>query len=110
MARRSHLGEFELLVLLTIRRLDGVAYGIPIANAIAVSTGRDVSMASLYLTLARLESHGLVTSRVGESTPERGGPVQTFFRVTAAGARAVRRTQRDLATLWSDVPLGGGHA
>jgi DNA-binding PadR family transcriptional regulator len=111
MTKRDQLGGFELMVLLAILRAGDQAYGVPVASAIAASTGRDVSMGSLYLTLARLEEHGLVASRVGEPTRERGGRAKTYFRVTARGLKAVRHTQRALVTLWSGVPqLGEGRA
>jgi DNA-binding PadR family transcriptional regulator len=40
-----------------------------------------------------MESKGLVTSRLGEPTAERGGRAKRFFQVTAAGRLAVRRVQ-----------------
>jgi PadR family transcriptional regulator len=62
-------------------------------------------------TLDRLEAKGLVTSRLGESTPERGGRAKTYFRITGKGVRAVRQAQRTLIRLWSGVPqLEGGTA
>ena len=40
---------------------DDEAYGVPIANAIAQSTGKRVILASVYNTLERLEEKGFVT-------------------------------------------------
>lgn len=51
---REALGHFELLVLLALLRQGEEAYGVPIANAIAESTGRQVILASVYNTLERL--------------------------------------------------------
>ena len=52
---RESLGHFELLVLLALIRVgDDAAYGVPIANAIAESTGKRVILASVYNTLERL--------------------------------------------------------
>jgi PadR family transcriptional regulator len=66
---------------------------------------------SLYLTLGRLESHGFVSSRLGDATAERGGRAKTYYRVTAKGMRAVRQTQRTLIAMWTGVPaLQGGKA
>ena len=104
MAKREHLGGFELLVLLSVIRLEGEAYGVPIADAIEASSRRRVSVGSLYLTLERLESHGFLTSRLADPTPERGGRAKTYFRITAKGLRAVRRTQQTLISLWTGVP------
>ena len=74
MARRGFLGGFELLVLLALIRLKDDAYGVPIADAIEQSSGREVAIGSVYITLDRLEAKGLVSSRLGEPTSERGGP------------------------------------
>lgn len=43
-----------------------------------------------YTTLDRLEQKGIVRSRIGEPTPERGGRRRKYFELTAPGARAVR--------------------
>jgi PadR family transcriptional regulator, regulatory protein PadR len=80
------------------------AYGVPISQAIEQSSGREVSIGSVYLTLDRLSNKGLVSSRLGESTRERGGRAKTYFRVTARGLREVRRAQQTLITLWNGVP------
>jgi DNA-binding PadR family transcriptional regulator len=109
MAKREFLGGFELLVLLALMRLGEDAYGVPITEAIEESSGREVAIGSVYITLERLEQKGLVSSRLGEPTAERGGRAKTYFRVTANGLRAVRQAQRTLVNLWKGVPqLQGG--
>src|SRR6202049_2553460 len=104
MAKREFLGGFELLVLLSLIRLGDDAYGVPISDAIEESSGREVALGSVYITLDRLESKGLVSSRLGEPTPERGGRAKTYFHITAKGLREVRRARRTLTPLWSGVP------
>jgi PadR family transcriptional regulator PadR len=101
---REFLGGFELLVLLALIRLGDEAYGVPIAKAIEESSGRNVAVGSLYLTLKRLEQKKLVTSYRGEPTKARGGRAKTFFRVTAKGLRAATHAQRTLTALWRGVP------
>src|ERR1700682_4827815 len=111
MAKREFLGGFELLVLLALIRLGDDAYGVPISDAIEESSGREVALGSVYITLDRLESKGLVSSRLGEPTPERGGRAKTYFHITAKGLRAARQAQRTLLKLWTGVPqLQGGIA
>ena len=56
------------------------------------------------VALDRLERNGLVTSRTGDPTPERGGRAKRYFHVTKRGVAAARDTQRALVTMWSDVP------
>src|SRR4051812_3219985 len=101
---KDALGGFELQVLLAVMRLGDDAYGVPIADTIEQASGRDIAAGSIYITLDRLEAKGLVTSQLGESTPERGGRAKTYFRVTGKSVRAVRAAQRTLVALWSDVP------
>ena len=104
MPKHDVLGGFELLVLLALIRLGDEAYGVPISNEIEASSGRSVSVGSVYITLARLERKGLVTSRTGESTPERGGRARTYFRATASALKQVRLARRTLTRLWQGVP------
>jgi PadR family transcriptional regulator, regulatory protein PadR len=102
---REGLGNFELLVLLALIRLGDAAYGVPIAEMLTKSLGRDVAAASVYAALARLAQKDLVTSRMGESTPERGGRARRYFRITAAGIREVRAARSALTKLWNRIPV-----
>src|ERR1700687_5575724 len=104
MAKREFLGGFELLVLLALIRLGDDAYGVPICDAIEESSGRDVAIGSVYITLDRLESKGLVSSRLGEPTAQRGGRAKTYFHITAKGLREVRQARQTLISLWDGVP------
>jgi PadR family transcriptional regulator len=105
---RESLGHFELLVLLALLRLEDEAYGVPIAEAIAQSTGKRVIMASVYNTLERLEEKGLVRSATGQPTPERGGRAKRYFSITAPGLREVRTAKKALTTLWRGIPIHEG--
>jgi PadR family transcriptional regulator PadR len=107
--RRELLTDFELMILLAILRLGDEAYGVPIGSEIESTGGRRVVIAAVYTALDRLERNGLVSSHLGEPTPERGGRAKRFFRVTQQGVRAVKDTQRALVALWNGVPqLKGG--
>jgi DNA-binding PadR family transcriptional regulator len=86
------LGEFEQLVLLALMRLGPDAYGVSICQDIVDRTGRDVSLGAVYKTLERLEDKGLVQSRIGDPTAERGGRRKKHYRPLAAGQRALRQS------------------
>ncbi|WP_371417198.1 PadR family transcriptional regulator [Granulicella sp. L60] len=107
MGEPSYLGEFELMVLLTIIQLGDDAYGVPLARELAIRRGRDVSVGSVYAALDRLETKGLVVSRLGEATPERGGRAKRYFRVTDEGLRSAHATRNVLNKLWKSLPLPG---
>ena len=103
MARRDYLGNFELVVMLALIRLDENAYGVTIAREIEATAGRQVSLGSIYATLERLEANGLVSSKWGEPTPERGGRAKKYFRISKMGLREVRATQRMLMKAWQGL-------
>jgi PadR family transcriptional regulator PadR len=108
---RQFLTDFELLILLAVLRIGEDAYGVPIAREIEATGRRTVLLGAVYAALERLQSMGLVSSTVGDPTPERGGRAKRFFRVTAKGLKAVKETQRALVAMWTNVPaLKGGTA
>jgi PadR family transcriptional regulator PadR len=88
------LGEFEQLVLLALVRLGPDAYGATIRRDIETRTGRDVAISSVHITLDRLETKGLVRSRVGDPTPQRGGRRRKHVALLPAGRRAITHACR----------------
>ncbi len=100
---RPLLTDFELMILLAILRTGDQAYGVPIARELEAAGRRNVAVAAVYAALDRLERDGMVASRMGESTPERGGRAKRVFRVTSQGIKAARETRRALVALWSGV-------
>ena len=98
------LTDFELMILLAILRVGDEAYGVRIADEIERTARRTVVMAAVYAALDRLERNGLVSSSIGDPTPERGGRAKRFFEVTPRGLRAVKQTQAALIALWADLP------
>ena len=104
MTRKGYLSEFELMILLALLHLGEEAYGVPISHEIEERCGREVALGSVYAALDRLEEKGLVTSRLGDPTAERGGRAKRYFRVTEQGLREVRETQRALVSLWRGLP------
>lgn len=104
MANRGYLGEFELMILLAIIHLGDEAYGVPISRELERHRGRTVSVGSVYAALERMETKRLVTSSLGDPTPERGGKAKRFFRITRQGLRQVQETRRVLTRLWRTIP------
>ncbi|HEU5218972.1 MAG TPA: PadR family transcriptional regulator [Gemmatimonadales bacterium] len=86
-----NLGQLELLVLLALLRLGDAAYGVAVHREIAGTARRRLSFATIYATLSRLESKGLVTSRLGPAGPGRGGRRKKFFALSATGAATLKR-------------------
>lgn len=105
------LGEFEQIVLLAILHLGSEVYGVPIVEEIERRTGRKVSRAAVYVTLRRLERKGLVSSWMGDPTPERGGKPRRYVRVEREGLRLLRESRRAMDGMWEglDPALGDMH-
>lgn len=110
----SHLGEFEQLVLFALLRLQETAYGVSVRQEIEARTGREISAGAVYTALARLEGRGLVSSRVAETTPERGGRRRKYYVVTTAGAEMLQRSFGDISEMargllpqLADIAAGG---
>ena len=97
------LGDFEQLVLLGVLRLGDRAYGAAIRQEIHERSGRDVSISAVYTTLERLERKGLVRSRIGAPTPERGGRRRRHFELLPLGARSLRDAYRALTGMTAGI-------
>lgn len=102
MGSREYLGEFELVVLLALARLGSDAYGASIHREILESTGRDVSIPAVYVTLKRMERKDLVASAV-EEAPAGGGRAKRTYRLLDRGRAAIRRSRDLLEGLWSGL-------
>jgi DNA-binding PadR family transcriptional regulator len=98
------LGEFEQLVLLALIRLGDDAYGMAVRRELEARAERDVSIGAVYATLDRLESKGLVRSRIGDPSADRGGRAKRCFIITGAGARALERSQQALRQMLDGLP------
>jgi DNA-binding PadR family transcriptional regulator len=102
----SPLGEFEQLVLLAVVRLDDNAYGATIRGELLERAGRDVSPGAIFTTLERLEARGLVTSRYGEPTPERGGRRKRYYSLRPEGRRALADSLDTIRRMARGLRLG----
>jgi PadR family transcriptional regulator PadR len=99
----GHTGEFELLTLLAVARLEDDAYGVTIRETLENRTSRTVTLGAIYKTLGRLESKGLVEVSIAPPTAERGGRRKKMYTLTEEGFAAVRTTLSDLRQLAQGV-------
>ena len=90
MATSETLGTFEQLVLTAVLALGDLAYGVTIhARVRQLAQPRNASLGAVYVTLDRLEDKRLLSSRLSDPTPERGGRAKRCYRLEAAGERAL---------------------
>jgi len=106
-----NLGEFEQLILLAILRLGDDAYGVSIRAELADRAGRHVAPGAMYTALERLETKGLIASRMSDPTPQRGGRAKRHVTVTTAGKEALTRAVQAYGRLLDGLNLmRGAHA
>ncbi|HAK79772.1 DNA-binding PadR family transcriptional regulator [Runella defluvii] len=102
--KRTFLGEFEEIVLLTVAILGEEAYGVTVTQELEQKTGRSVGFSTVHTTLQRLEEKGFLASQMGGATAERGGRRKRFFTVTAAGRKALVEVKQVREELWGALP------
>lgn len=85
--------------MLALLRLGTDAYGAAVCAEIETRGRRGVSVSAVHTTLERLEQKGLVKSRIGDPTPQRGGKRKRHYEVAAAGLRAVQASYRQLRNM-----------
>jgi DNA-binding PadR family transcriptional regulator len=94
------LGTFEQAVLLAVFKLAEEAYGRAILRGTQTALGREVAAGAVYATLDRLEQKELLSSRLEEGTPQRGGRARRYYRLTAEGVHALNESKRALEKMW----------
>ena len=104
------LKQAEQLILLAILRKQPEAYGVSIFEELVKTTGSEVSIATIYATLEKLETKGFVKSRTGPSTAERGGRAKMFFDISGKGQAALSSSMIALDRLRSGTQLAGAMA
>lgn len=100
----NHLGELEELVLLTVGSLFDKAYGVAVMDELRTSANRDMNISAIHAVLRRLEEKGLLNSRMGGSTNERGGRRKRLFTLTKSGKQAIDETIAVRNALYNKIP------
>ena len=105
---RDRINQFEFLVILAVMRLDNDAYGVQVTQEMTrLLRDPNISVASVYAALERLENKGWVKRKLGEATPVRGGKAKTYFNATPQGIAEVRANRRALMRLWTGIAILG---
>ncbi|MBO3697225.1 PadR family transcriptional regulator [Roseivirga sp. E12] len=104
--RRSDLGEFEELVLLTVAVLTPSAYSVAVAEELEKQMDKIVTTGAVHSALQRLERKGYLDSSMGEATKERGGRRKRLFTVTTLGSRMLHSVKSIRDNLWGKIEPG----
>jgi DNA-binding PadR family transcriptional regulator len=105
----SILGELETMVLVSVATLGDGAYGAAIRRDVSQRLGRDYSVGAIYATLQRLEEKGLLRSNESDPLPVRGGRSRRYFRTTAGGREALRRSVQARTRFWRHLAPAARH-
>lgn len=100
------IGEFEYLLLAVASSLGDEAYGASIRKRL-LEDGQVRSIGAIHTGLDRLEAKGLIVTRMGEPTAERGGRAKRMVKVTPAGARAAADFYKMICTASRSVRWAG---
>ena len=100
----TYLGEFEEIVLLTVGILFDDSYGLAIKDEVEKRSRRKVILSAIHKTLKRLEAKGFLNTRMGESTPVRGGRRKKLYSLTIYGKSALSDAHELRTSMWSAVP------
>jgi DNA-binding PadR family transcriptional regulator len=101
---KEYLGEFEELVLILVAALGEDAYGAAIVVEIENKLNRNVNVSGVHVALYRLQDKGLIKSKFGGETNERGGRRKRIYTITHAGMSMLRTMQESRLQLWQMVP------
>jgi DNA-binding PadR family transcriptional regulator len=99
----KRLGEFEQLLLFALLHLGEDAHGTSIRRLILERTGREVSPGALYTAMDRLEVQGLVSSHLGNATPERGGRRRRHYLLVPEGRDALQEAWATVSSMAEGV-------
>ena len=97
------LGNLEEAVLLISLYVDEV-YGVSVAEEYKKQTGSEISIPAIHTVLRRLEDKGLLKSKMGEPSPERGGRRKRLYEATPYGLNLIREIKKERIRLWSKIP------
>jgi PadR family transcriptional regulator PadR len=94
----------EEIILLTILKLQGNAYGVSIRRQIYQDMGEKWSFASIYQPLDNLVRKKYVRRTKGDPTAKRGGKSKFYYTVTLEGKRELRKLKEANQQIWAGVP------
>ena len=102
--KKTKLGEFEELVLLTVAVLQQEAYGVEIKKELEARLKEKLSVGSIQSALKRMEEKGFLTSEWGEATQKRGGKRKRIYSATPYAHRVLQEMKDVRAGLWNTMP------
>ena len=97
------LSRAEEIILISILKLKGNAYGVTIREEIYEATGNRWSFASIYDPLNKLTRKHFVEKKMGDPMAQRGGRSKCLYQVTAEWKAALREIRDVQDSVWSGI-------
>ena len=88
------LTRSEEVILVSVWRLQGKAYGVTIRREVMRVLGDDLSYGFLYNVLDRLTRNSLLLKAAGESVTARLGRRRMYYTLSPQGVRILERSNR----------------
>ncbi len=102
--KKTKLGEFEELVLLTVAVLQEEAYGVAIKRELERRMKHRLSVGSVQSALKRLEEKGFLKSQLGEATQKRGGKRKRIYTISRYAQKVLTELKDIRSQLWESMP------
>ena len=101
--KKTKLGEFEELVLVTVIVLKEDAYGVEIKRELEVRLKETLSVGSIQSALKRMEEKGFLKSEFGEATAVRGGKRKRIYTATPLAVQTLEEIKEVRTQLWASI-------
>ena len=98
------LSRQEELLLLSIWKLGGDAYGVTIRQHVGRMTGKYWSIGAVYDVLDRLTRKGLISTITSEPVKARGGKSKRYYRITKQGFQELEEVRSLEKRVWLGLP------
>ena len=98
------ISRADEILLMAILRLKENAYGVTIIKKVKRSTGRELKVGALWVTLDILSKRGLIEKRMGDPTSQRGGRRKIYYALTPNGLNELERIRDFQRKLWKGIP------
>lgn len=102
--KKTKLGEFEEMVLMTVMLLGEDAYGVEIKRELEERLSQSLSVGSIQSALKRMEEKGFLTSQFGDPSQKRGGKRKRIYSATPYASRIVRELKEVRSQMYNAIP------
>ena len=102
--KKSRLGEFQELILMSVIVLKEEAYGNQIQRQLELLLKERMSTGAIQTALKRMEEKGFLTSKWGEATKERGGRRKRIYTATPFAQDVLQEMRSVRDQLWQLMP------